>query len=76
MTHHTDAHPDAPPAEHIRHQRRPLPPTEKWIILLLALGSALMLFMSVLHLMTGTDPATILKALVIACSAGLVAYGG
>ena len=62
-------------AEPISHQRRPLPPTDKWIILLLALGSALMLFMSVLHLMTGTDPATILKALVIASSAGLVAYG-
>ena len=75
MTQHPDTHPDALPADHMRHQRRPMPPTEKWLILLLALGSALMLFMSVLHLMTGTDPATILKALVIACSAGLVAYG-
>lgn len=58
-----------------RHEKSPAPDTQKTVIFLLAIFSALMLGISVWNLSSDTTgPSTSLKVVLITCSAGMVAY--
>ncbi len=73
--HSSPANPDhRSPNAPLRHVKHPVD-FEKIALPILGAAATLMLFLSTLNLMTDSGPAANLKALLIAASGGLVAYG-